>query len=193
MDSIVHGVAKVENGLSDFHLHFLYLLSHQGCPGKLIQQPILILPTTSTGLFATGRWLLFSRHIFILLALPYLELRRHRPQCLSRFIYNVLYSLLKYSPLYVPLNTSFLLLPTAIEISVARNLMSLNSTLFYVGAGCILLAGEVSTEKQPIKCVKSLDQKKSQIILRIQNDRKILLFIITLQYQEQPQNECWYI
>ena len=37
MDSIVHGVAKVENGLSDFHLHFLYLLSHQGCPGKLIQ------------------------------------------------------------------------------------------------------------------------------------------------------------
>ena len=142
MDSIVHGVAKVGHRLSDFQFHFLYLLSHQGCPGKLIQQPILILPTNSTGLFATGK------HIFILLVLLYLKLRRHRPQCLSRFIYNVLYSLLKHSPLYIPLNTSFLLLQTAIETCVARNLMSLNSALFYVGRGCILLAGEVSTESQ---------------------------------------------
>ena len=110
-----------------------------GMPREADSIDILILPTNSTGLFATGK------HIFILLVLPYLELRRHRPQCLYRFIYNVLYSLLKYSPLYIPLNTSFLLLQTAIETSVARNLMSLNSALFYVGAGCVLLAGEGST------------------------------------------------
>ena len=33
MDSVVHGVAKSQTGLSDFHLfHFLYHLGHQGSP-----------------------------------------------------------------------------------------------------------------------------------------------------------------
>ena len=32
MDCLVHGVAKSRTRLSDFHLHFLYYLSHQGSP-----------------------------------------------------------------------------------------------------------------------------------------------------------------
>ena len=32
MDCIVYGVAKSQRGLSNFHFHFLYQLSHQGSP-----------------------------------------------------------------------------------------------------------------------------------------------------------------
>ena len=36
MDSVVHGVAKSQTGLSDFHLfHFLYHLGHQGSSNNM--------------------------------------------------------------------------------------------------------------------------------------------------------------
>ena len=83
----------------------------------------------------------------LLFVSPYLGLKRRKPQCLSGFIYNTLYSPPTYSPLCIILDVTVVVyFYTAVEITVVRSPVSLNSALFYAGEACILLSGEVSPE-----------------------------------------------